>query len=65
MDAVLRAMAGAVHDPGAARWLLDRAVGVTLDAVQLHGGYGYLREYGVEGLARDAVSLRAAAQNMP
>ncbi|MUT68718.1 acyl-CoA dehydrogenase family protein [Paenibacillus sp. NEAU-GSW1] len=30
------------------------AVSVALDAVQLFGGYGYMREYGVERLARDA-----------
>jgi alkylation response protein AidB-like acyl-CoA dehydrogenase len=28
--------------------------------VQIHGGYGYLAEYGVERLVRDAISLRAA-----
>lgn len=38
----------------------EAAVEVTARAVQLHGGYGYLAEYGVEGLLRDAVSLRAA-----
>ena len=27
---------------------------VTEKAVQLHGGYGYLREYGVERMMRDA-----------
>ena len=27
---------------------------VTLDAVQIHGGYGYMREYPVERLVRDA-----------
>jgi alkylation response protein AidB-like acyl-CoA dehydrogenase len=30
--------------------------------VQSHGGYGYMTEYRVEGLLRDAVSLRAAAR---
>jgi alkylation response protein AidB-like acyl-CoA dehydrogenase len=38
----------------------ERAVSVTAAAVQVHGGYGYLAEYGVERLVRDAVSLRAA-----
>src|SRR3546814_2580202 len=32
----------------------DVAMRVTEDAVQLHGGYGYIREYGVERLMRDA-----------
>lgn len=38
----------------------ERAVSVAATAVQSHGGYGYLAEYGVERLLRDAVSLRAA-----
>ncbi|WAH36891.1 acyl-CoA dehydrogenase [Alicyclobacillus dauci] len=32
----------------------DGAMSVTTDAVQLHGGYGYIREYHVERLMRDA-----------
>ncbi len=52
-------------DPTAAAALLDRAletaVDVTSGAVQAHGGYGFLAEYPAEGLLRDAVSLRAAA----
>jgi alkylation response protein AidB-like acyl-CoA dehydrogenase len=32
----------------------DIAVDVALDAVQIHGGYGYLREYPVERYLRDA-----------
>lgn len=35
------------------------AVDICLDAIQLHGGYGYITEYTVERLLRDAVSLRA------
>jgi alkylation response protein AidB-like acyl-CoA dehydrogenase len=35
------------------------AVGVCSDAIQLHGGYGYTTEYGVERLMRDAISARA------
>ena len=27
---------------------------VTTKAVQLHGGYGYIKEYGVERMMRDA-----------
>jgi alkylation response protein AidB-like acyl-CoA dehydrogenase len=38
----------------------ERAISATAAAVQVHGGYGYLAEYGVERLVRDAVSLRAA-----
>ena len=32
----------------------DAAMSVTTDSVQLHGGYGYLREYPVERMMRDA-----------
>ena len=32
----------------------DAAMSVTTDAVQLHGGYGYLHEYPVERMMRDA-----------
>lgn len=45
----------------ASRDAVRGAVAVTTAAVQLHGGYGYLAEYQVEGMLRDAVSLRAAA----
>lgn len=38
----------------------ERAVSVTADALLSHGGYGYLQEYDVERMVRDAVSLRAA-----
>lgn len=40
---------------------LDAAVDVAGRALQCFGGYGYLEEYPVAGLFRDAVSLRAAA----
>lgn len=32
----------------------DVAMAVTVDALQVHGGYGYMREYPVEKLVRDA-----------
>jgi alkylation response protein AidB-like acyl-CoA dehydrogenase len=38
----------------------ERAISVTADALLSHGGYGYLQEYDVERMVRDAVSLRAA-----
>ncbi len=28
-----------------------------LDAIQIHGGYGYMRDYGIEKRFRDAVTL--------
>lgn len=35
------------------------AVGVALDAIQLHGGYGYVEEYPVARHLRDAMSISA------
>ena len=50
--------------PWQAAAVLDAACEQTIDtctrAVQAHGGYGYLAEYPVERMLRDAVSLRAA-----
>lgn len=40
---------------------VDAAIDAAGAAIQVHGGYGYLREYGVERLLRDAISLRAAS----
>jgi alkylation response protein AidB-like acyl-CoA dehydrogenase len=37
----------------------DRAVAATLDGVQIHGGYGYMRDYGMERLMRDAKYCQA------
>lgn len=39
---------------------LAAAVDVVTSALLAHGGYGYLQEYGIESLLRDALSLRAA-----
>lgn len=51
--------------PWQAAAVLDTACEAAIDAaaraVQSHGGYGYLTEYPVERLLRDAVSLRAAS----
>jgi alkylation response protein AidB-like acyl-CoA dehydrogenase len=52
--------ASAAGDCAAAAWTAtDAAVATTIDAIQLHGGYGYVREYPVERFMRDAVSARA------
>jgi alkylation response protein AidB-like acyl-CoA dehydrogenase len=32
----------------------DAAMNVTTEAVQIHGGYGYVKEYHVERLMREA-----------
>jgi alkylation response protein AidB-like acyl-CoA dehydrogenase len=42
----------------------EAAIDAAALAVQLHGGYGYLAEYRVERLLRDAISLRAAGDAM-
>lgn len=44
----------------AAAAAVSAACDVAVDAIQLHGGYGYITEYPVERLLRDAVSLRAS-----
>jgi alkylation response protein AidB-like acyl-CoA dehydrogenase len=44
----------------ALRAITSDAVDITAAALQLHGGYGYLKEYPSERFLRDAVSLRAA-----
>jgi len=61
---VWRACAAIDNDPASkdipklssmAKWFAsDAAMGVTTDAVQLLGGYGYTREYPVERMMRDA-----------
>ncbi|OZF07798.1 hypothetical protein CH300_05125 [Rhodococcus sp. 15-1154-1] len=37
------------------------AVAVCIDAVQAHGGYGYIDEYPIAGLLRDAISIQSRA----
>ena len=39
-------------------WTSECAVKCALDAIQIHGGYGYTREYPVEKLLRDAKILQ-------
>ncbi|WP_329254611.1 acyl-CoA/acyl-ACP dehydrogenase [Actinoallomurus sp. NBC_01490] len=55
--------------PDAARACAQRcartAVRVAERAIQLHGGYGYLREYPVERALRDVVTLRALIAAIP
>ncbi len=56
---VVRLLDSGVQDIGPEASLLkmrasDAAVRITTDAVQLHGGYGYIKDYRVERLMRDA-----------
>ena len=37
----------------------DAAMAATLDGVQMHGGYGYMRDYGMERMMRDAKYCQA------
>ncbi|WP_127579530.1 acyl-CoA dehydrogenase family protein [Paenibacillus koleovorans] len=43
----------------ACSYAVRAAQGITVEAVQVLGGYGYIREYGVERLMRDARCLQA------
>jgi alkylation response protein AidB-like acyl-CoA dehydrogenase len=40
---------------------VDAAVGITLDSMRIHGGYGYTTEFPVERYYRDAAALLAMA----
>ena len=42
----------------AKRFAADTAMEVTTDAVQVYGGYGFIKEYPVEKLMRDAKLLQ-------
>ncbi|GLX67950.1 acyl-CoA dehydrogenase family protein [Paenibacillus glycanilyticus] len=41
-------------------YAIKHAVATAIEAVQIFGGYGYMREYGVERLLRDAKCLEAS-----
>ena len=45
---------GAPTPPTGGRFAADTAMEVTTDAVQVYGGYGFIKEYPVEKLMRDA-----------
>ena len=45
---------GTLYSSFAKRFAADTAMKVTTDAVQVFGGYGYMKEYPVEKLMRDA-----------
>ena len=37
----------------AKRYATDLGFGIVNEALQIHGGYGYLKDYGLEKLVRD------------
>jgi alkylation response protein AidB-like acyl-CoA dehydrogenase len=43
----------------AKKFVTDTAFNVANDALQLHGGYGYLADYGVEKIVRDLGCIRS------
>jgi alkylation response protein AidB-like acyl-CoA dehydrogenase len=49
---------GAMEAAMAKLYIGEAAVQSALDAVQVHGGYGYTREYGMEQTLRDAIGGR-------
>jgi alkylation response protein AidB-like acyl-CoA dehydrogenase len=49
---------GALDGAMAKLYISDAAVQSGLDAIQIHGGYGYTREYAAERELRDAIGGR-------
>jgi alkylation response protein AidB-like acyl-CoA dehydrogenase len=43
----------------------DSAVEIAIDAIQIHGGYGYMHDYGVEKIMRDAKVLQMLGGTSP
>jgi alkylation response protein AidB-like acyl-CoA dehydrogenase len=63
---LVRDAAERAHDDGAAArrarvFAIESALAVTLDAMRIHGGYGYTTEFPVERYYRDAAALLGAA----
>ncbi len=43
----------------------DAALEIAIDAIQIHGGYGYMHEYGVEKIMRDCKVLQLIGGSSP
>ncbi|MCU0577279.1 MAG: acyl-CoA/acyl-ACP dehydrogenase [Desulfobacterota bacterium] len=43
----------------------DAALEIAIDAVQIHGGYGYMHDYGVEKILRDVKVLQLLGESNP
>jgi alkylation response protein AidB-like acyl-CoA dehydrogenase len=53
-------------DAGLAKaYCTDSALEIALDAIQIHGGYGYMHEYGVEKIMRDVKVLGLLGGSSP
>ncbi len=53
-------------DPGFAKiYCTDSAVEIVIDAIQIHGGYGYMHDYGVEKIMRDVKVLNLLGGSSP
>ncbi len=58
----------AFHAPDAAlvkAFCTDAALEIVLDAIQIHGGYGYMHEYGIEKSMRDIKVLQVLGDTNP
>ena len=57
------------HFPADARlvkaFCTDAAMEITMDAIQIHGGYGYMHEYGLEKMMRDVKILQLIGGQTP
>ena len=55
-----------VPDPGLTKsFCADMALEIILDAIQIHGGYGYMHEYGLEKIMRDVKVLQLIGGSSP
>ena len=53
-------------DAGLAKvYCTDSALEIAIDAIQVHGGYGYMHEYGVEKIMRDSKVLQLIGGSSP
>ena len=43
----------------------DAALDIIIDAIQIHGGYGYMHEYGLEKIMRDVKVLQVLGGKNP
>jgi acyl-CoA dehydrogenase len=56
------------HDPEAPlvkAFCTDAALEIVIDAIQIHGGYGYMHEYGLEKAMRDIKVLQVLGETNP